>query len=210
MSVKGFTRRRFLLTTASSTIVSCASTPDLPIESDIDSSAEFVFRTASICEKTAANILGPFYIENAPVRNDLTIFGDDGVMVSLSGRVVNGDCSKGISGAVIEFWQANPSGQYDNQSSQMRYRCTVQTDKSGYYSLITLLPGHYLNGDAFRPRHIHVKVSDVHRRELLTTQLYFEGDRYLAQDPFKHPSLVMSYSGSDTTSITANDIDFIV
>ena len=115
-----------------------------------------------------------------------------------------------MEGAKIEFWQANPAGEYDNISEEMRYRCILYTDKNGAYTLKTLLPGLYKNGDAYRPHHIHVRIWDSFGRERLTTQLYFEGDPHLKGDSFANESLVMLFDGSLTTVIVAQDIDFIV
>jgi catechol 1,2-dioxygenase len=47
-----------------------------------------------------------------------------------------------------------------------------------------------LNGAQYRPAHIHVKVS-APGFQTITTQLYFEGDKYNAIDPFIHASLIM-------------------
>ena len=45
----------------------------------------------------------------------------------------------------------------------MKYRGLVQTDAQGVFELTTLLPGRYLNGSLYRPRHIHVKVYVIHQ-----------------------------------------------
>ena len=63
-----------------------------------------------------------------------------------------------MAGAVIDLWQADPSGSYDNGSDEMRYRGKVSTDADGVYVFETLLPGRYLNGSVLRPMHIHIKV----------------------------------------------------
>ena len=169
-----------------------------------------VFRTADVCMMTASNIEGPFYITDAPDRSDFRLWGDEGVTVSLSGRVVSGDCSMGLEGAIIEFWHADPSGNYDNTSLEMRYRGAIQVTSTGAYTLETLLPGRYLNGTQYRPHHIHVKVWDADGNERLTTQLYFEGDDYLECDPFANTSLIVPFEGSITTEIIAVNVDFIV
>lgn len=168
------------------------------------------FRTADECKATASNIEGPFYITDAPERNDFRQWGDEGVPVSISGRVVSGDCSVGLEGAIIEFWHANPSGDYDNTSDEMRYRGAMQAASTGAYTLETLLPGRYLNGTQYRPHHIHVKIWDADGNERLTTQLYFEGDEYLECDAFANTSLVMPFEGTLDTEIIAIDIDFVV
>ena len=72
-----------------------------------------------------------------------------------------------------------------------------------------LLPGRYLNGTTYRPRHIHVKVW-VEGSERLTTQLYFEGDEYLECDAFASTSLVMPLTGSDEEGWIATRIDFVL
>lgn len=49
--------------------------------------------------------------------------------------------------------------------------------KSGLYRLNSIRPGQYLNGDQYRPAHIHAKVW-VDGAVVLTTQLYFADDPY--------------------------------
>ncbi|NUO53667.1 MAG: protocatechuate 3,4-dioxygenase subunit beta, partial [Polyangiaceae bacterium] len=69
----------------------------------------------------------------------------------------------------------------------------IETDADGHYSFVTIKPGWYLNGDQFRPAHIHYKVSH-NDGVALTTQLYFEGDPYIPIDPFVKDSLVIPLS----------------
>ena len=202
------TRRRLLATMASASALGCTKKSQWTPESEW--TEDGAFRTGEDCTPTASNIEGPYYINGAPQRSDLRVFGDDGVEVTLRGRVFTGDCSVAMQGAKIEFWQANPMGEYDNTSEQMRYRCVLYTDRDGAYTLQTLLSGLYKNGALYRPHHIHVRVWDSLGVERLTTQLYFEGDPYLPEDSFAHESLVMSFAGSLTTSISAQDVDFIV
>jgi protocatechuate 3,4-dioxygenase beta subunit len=66
----------------------------------------------------------------------------------------------------------------------------MRTHRDGTYRIETVVPGHYLNGDNYRPAHIHVKVRARNRPEL-TTQLYFEGDPYNAIDPWYRPALLL-------------------
>jgi len=202
------TRRQFLQGMTALGVTACVKKPQFCTEPALAQDGDF--RTVSECIPTASNIEGPFYVTEAPVRNDFQIWGDDGVAVSISGRVVTGDCAVGLSNGMVEFWHADPSGDYDNTSSEMRYRGVIMLDESGKYRLETLLPGRYLNGTQYRPHHIHVKVWDAEGIELLTTQLYFEGDEYLTCDPFANTSLVMPFEGSLDTSIVASNIDLIV
>jgi protocatechuate 3,4-dioxygenase beta subunit len=108
------------------------------------------------CSATAADAEGPFYVPNAPVRSVL----GQGLVVTGTVRSA-GSCTP-IPGARLEWWQANPRGQYDDA-----HRATQATDGEGRYRLETSLPGRYPG----RPIHLHVKVSAAGHRAL-TTQLY--------------------------------------
>ena len=160
------------------------------------------------CQVTASDIEGPYYLEGSPQVEDLATWGDSGVALEVSGTVYEAGCAAGVEGAIVEVWHANPDGGYDD-SSELRYRAALVTDADGAYSFRTLLPGRYLNGTEYRPRHIHVKVW-VEDEERLTTQLYFEGDEYLECDPFASTSLVMPLSGDDASGYTASGIDIVL
>ena len=79
--------------------LACIKRPEFCSQSLITEDGEF--RTFTECISTASNIEGPYYLADAPIRNDLRVFGDDGVSVSISGKIVQGDCSSGLSGAKI-------------------------------------------------------------------------------------------------------------
>lgn len=160
------------------------------------------------CQVTATDIEGPFYLADAPERADLTDFGDEGTVLELSGRVLDSTCAQGLAGAVVELWHADPDGDYDNRSSEMRYRTALTCDGEGAFSLRTLLPGRYAAGGTLRPRHIHVKVH-VDGVERLTTQLYFEGDPYNECDAFVNTSLILPFEGSEETEMTAS-VDMVL
>jgi catechol 1,2-dioxygenase len=143
-----------------------------------------------------------------PVRTELDLYGDAGISLTVSGVVQDLECNP-IPGAIVEIWHADPtttaagdlvgsdSVDYDNTSSEMRYRGQMAADSEGRYSFHTKKPGWYMNGGTFRPMHIHVKVW-VGDREALTTQLYFSGDPYIAGDPWAGPGRTVAIStGSD-------------
>lgn len=205
---KAFTRRNLLKSSMAFGLTACIKKPIFCEEPAIEQDG--AFRTASECTPTASNIEGPFYVTDSPERSDFRLWNEEGVEVTLSGRVVTGDCSTPLEGAIVEFWHASPTGEYDNTSSEMRYRGAIQVDSDGAYQLETLLPGRYLNGTQYRPHHIHVKIWNSDGVEVLTTQLYFKGDEYLECDGFANRSLVMSFEGALSTEIVATDIDFIV
>jgi protocatechuate 3,4-dioxygenase beta subunit len=134
--------------------------------------------------------LGPYYKPGAPERSDI-VDGQPGQALVVSGTVYGCDCVTPLAGAVVDVWQANDAGEYDNTGYVLRGKMT--TDAEGHYEIATILPGFYLNGASYRPRHIHYKVSHLDD-VALTTQLYFEGDPNIPTDAFVKPSLVMPLS----------------
>ena len=140
-------------------------------------------------ETTAANIEGPFYKAGAPHRAVLVSARDEGERLSIAGVVRAQDC-KPIAGAAMEIWHADARGAYDNDG--FHFRGTLVTDARGRFELRSIVPGRYLNGDRFRPAHVHVKLHARGHRAL-TTQLYFDGDPYNDGDPFIVPSLIMAH-----------------
>lgn len=158
------------------------------------------------CVVTEANIEGPFYKEGAPSRMVLITEDTPGTRVTLSGRVMAADGCTPLAGATLDVWQANDAGAYDDAGFQLRG--VLQTADDGSYELLTIVPGHYLNGDTFRPAHIHVKASaDGH--PLITTQLYFAGDPYNEGDPYIRDSLIMTPTENGDGSLAAT-FDFVL
>ena len=188
-------RRHFVRTVGVGAVglaAGCAeSTPDTPPAPDAgaaqadagpaDTGVEPVDAGAS-CRATGDDIQGPYYREGIPVRADLDRYDDDGEPLRLEGTVTDRAC-RTLAGAVVVIWHADPAGGYDMDSPERRYYGQVAADGQGRFAFTTLMPGRYLNGDTYRPAHLHVKVF-VEGVERLTTQLYFEGDPYNATDPF--------------------------
>lgn len=142
------------------------------------------------CDDTVEQILGPFYRANAPERA-LLPHPTEQKPVVLRGVLRGQSLACGpLANALVEIWQADETGTYDNTTNQFLLRGSQRTGADGSYSFTTILPGWYLNGDVYRPRHVHYKVTAAGYKTLVT-QLYFKDDPYLATDPFYHPSLVM-------------------
>ncbi len=133
------------------------------------------------CDPTTSDIQGPFYTPNAPDRMKIYPDGAPGTLLFLTGTVYYNDCETPLPDAVVDVWQADDGGAYDN--SGFNYRGVTKTNAQGSYSIETILPGKYLNGAQFRPRHIHFKFQGANSPEL-TTQLYFEGDTSIPIDPW--------------------------
>jgi protocatechuate 3,4-dioxygenase beta subunit len=119
-------------------------------------------------EPTLAQTEGPFFKPSSPERVELIEAGMAGQPIALVGFVLSRNC-KPIAGALLEFWQADDKGQYDN--SGFRLRGHQFTDADGRYRLKSIVPGAYPG----RTRHFHVKVQPSGGR-VLTTQLYFPGE----------------------------------
>ncbi|MDE5453370.1 intradiol ring-cleavage dioxygenase [Bradyrhizobium sp. CSA112] len=111
---------------------------------------------------------GPFFKPSSPERIELLEEGMAGQPIELVGFVLTRAC-KPIAGALLDFWQADDKGRYDN--SGFRLRGHQFADAEGRYRLRSIVPGAYVG----RTRHIHVKVQPGGGR-VLTTQLYFPGE----------------------------------
>ena len=107
-----------------------------------------------------------------------------GTVVVLSGRVLNTNCQP-VAGALLDWWQADDAGEYDNRG--FRLRGHQFTDKRGNFQLETIVPGLYPG----RTRHVHVKVQAPGRR-VLTTQLFFPGEAQNQRDRIFDPALLMN------------------
>jgi len=169
-------RRSFLKNTALSTIA-------LGLSTKLHSSSENAKNEAVACDPTTLDLYGqgPFYTENPPMLegNQLADSDEPGERMTISGRVLNLDCNEFIPNTIIDVWHANDAGQYDNNGYLLRGY--TQTNDQGFYLFETIKPGKYLNGNSFRPSHIHFKITPP-GFETLTTQLYFEGDTSIEGD----------------------------
>jgi protocatechuate 3,4-dioxygenase beta subunit len=153
------------------------------------------------CEKSPAQSEGPFYMNTwdrtkpVPHHNDLTWVTDsskkaEGEVIYLTGQVSDLDC-KPLKGVMVEIWQACRSGRYAHLADpnpawldpNFRYFGEFVTDANGMYSFKTIKPGPYPVGPNWtRPAHVHFKISAGLTARMLTTQMYFAGDRHLGSD----------------------------
>ena len=143
---------------------------------------------------TPAQTEGPYFKPNSPERTNIR--GDaGGTRLLLTGTVATTDC-KPVGRALVDFWQADGAGAYDN--SGFGFRGHQFTDAQGRYQLDTVVPGLYPG----RTRHLHVKVQAPGGR-ILTTQLYFPGEARNASDGlFRKECLVDVRDGADRKDAT--------
>ncbi len=125
-------------------------------------------------DPTPAQTEGPYFTRNSPERTSLLTAGVTGTRLALTGLVVTRSCTP-VANALLDFWQADADGEYDNAGYTLRGH--QFTDANGIYRLETIVPGLYPG----RTRHIHVKVQ-APSKPVLTTQLYFPGEARNARD----------------------------
>ncbi|GAA2712912.1 catechol 1,2-dioxygenase [Micromonospora olivasterospora] len=147
------------------------------------------------------SIEGPYYVPNAPEQGAdgaVPMRADErGTPLLWEGTVTSTD-GTALVGATVELWQADADGLYSQFAPgipewNLRGTFTVGTD--GRFRIRTIEPAPYqiptdgscgkliaaAGWHAWRPAHLHVKVS-APGHELLTTQLYFPGDPHNDDD----------------------------
>jgi protocatechuate 3,4-dioxygenase beta subunit len=126
---------------------------------------------------------GPYYTPNSPERTSLLEPGMSGTKIVVTGSVLDTAC-RPIQRALVDFWHADDSGEYDNVGYRLRGH--QFTDDTGRYVLETIVPGLYTG----RTRHFHVKVQ-APNQPVLMTQLYFPGEPANARDGIFSQELLM-------------------
>ena len=131
---------------------------------------------------TPAQTEGPFYPVTLPLDTDFDLLRQGAVHyskgqpVSLTGAVMD-TAGQAVRGAAVEIWQCDQQGHYHHPGDGGHADAAFQgfgrvlVDARGDYRFRTIKPVPYTG----RTPHIHVKVR-LGQRELLTTQLYVEGD----------------------------------
>ncbi len=103
--------------------------------------------------------------------------------IELTGFVLDPAC-KPMAHALLDLWQADDAGDYDNTG--FRLRGHQYTDAQGRYRFRTIVPAVYPG----RTRHFHLKVQPATGR-LLTTQLYFPDEPANRRDGLFRKELLM-------------------
>jgi len=131
---------------------------------------------------------GPYFTANSPERASLLEDGTAGTKLVITGYVYTTDC-KPVAHALLDFWQADANGVYDNSGYTLRGH--QYTDANGYYELTTVVPGIYTG----RTEHIHVKVQAPNGK-LITSQLFFPGVAQNDSDGIYNPNLLLTIQKS--------------
>ncbi|RCG29954.1 dioxygenase [Sphaerisporangium album] len=130
---------------------------------------------------------GPYFKPNSPQRTTLP---GTGTPLTISGYVFGLSC-RPLPNVLLDFWQADRNGAYDN--SGFNFRGHQYTDANGAYKLTTIVPGLYPG----RTRHIHVK-AQAPNKPVLTTQLYFPGEPRNSTDTIYDARLLMTVRTNGT------------
>jgi protocatechuate 3,4-dioxygenase beta subunit len=174
---------------------------------------------------TSSNVEGPLYRPGAPILDTPAVLdrsdqGDDALR--LRGRVVEAVSGTPLAGAILDIWQTNQHGLYENQDAaqpEHNLRGRVRCDAHGRYEVRTVIPGAYriattggpvlalltsLGRHDTRPAHIHVKAS-AEGHEPLTTQLFMAGDPWLEDDVIGavKPELVVAPRPTELPGVVA-------
>lgn len=88
-------------------------------------------------DETMAQTAGPFFTPDSPERTSLLEPGMPGTPLTLAGYVYSVACQP-VEGALIDFWQADDMGVYDNTGYTLRGH--QFTDDEGRYQLETIVP----------------------------------------------------------------------
>jgi catechol 1,2-dioxygenase len=171
-------------------------------------------------------IEGPYYIPGSPeFRSEASLpmrDGEKGTPFVFQGTVTDLDGNP-LENAEVELWHADDDGYYSQFAPgipEWNLRGTVLTGPDGRFAFHTIKPAPYriptdgscgtliaaAGWHAWRPAHLHLKVS-APGRQLVTTQLYFQGGEHVEDDVAQavkpelilHPTPAASGQGEEVT-----------
>ena len=152
-------------------------------------------------EGSKGTIEGPFYAPGAPELDSDAILpmreNEAGTPLTFHGQV-RSVAGAGLAGATVDIWHCDNEGYYAQFAPgipEWNLRGRLRTDGNGNFTVRTIQPAPYqiptdgatgaiiraANWHAWRPAHLHLKVSAPDHL-LITTQLYFPGDPHNEDD----------------------------
>jgi catechol 1,2-dioxygenase len=170
-------------------------------------------------QATESNVLGPFHRTGAPYPPyyaRITPPYEPGTILFVSGKVYGLDTGKPLANAIVDVWQADEKGHYDNDdlnkppaANFYHLRGRMLTGNDGRYAYETIHPGAYYESvlKSWRPAHIHYMVT-CPGYDRLVTQMYFKGDKYNATDRFVLNSLIMPVNAQQSHGRQYESVNF--
>ena len=140
---------------------------------DADVARDRLFTRVVPLPPTPGSIQGPYYVNPALVRRDITE-GVAGLPVRLFVRVLDATTCQPIPNAAVDVWHADAAGVYSGFTAQGTQgqtwlRGIQYAAPDGICFFDSVFPGWYPG----RTAHLHIKVRPDPQTEL-TTQLYFD------------------------------------
>jgi protocatechuate 3,4-dioxygenase beta subunit len=153
-------------------------------------------QTTGTLALTVAETEGPYYKSGSPETTTLVQDAMPGQIITITGQVLD-QSGHPVANALLDFWQANANGVYDNSGYTLRGH--QLTDANGSYTLTTVVPGLYPG----RTEHIHVKVQ-APGGSMLTTQLFFPGVAENSRDSIYDPSLLLNITDNGDGTLSGS------
>lgn len=180
--------------------------------------ASLSFSDAETCLATPSHVEGPFYRPGAPNQVDLYPPDSLGPVLNFEGSVADETCQP-LSEVLIEVWQADDHGRYDNDDPEnppdpSEYRCRghLFTAADGKFRLRTVLPANYKvdpAGDWVRVKHIHFKLFK-NGFAPLTTEIALIPDEYTATDQLFDAALAAELHPEDSPNQMSASFAFVL
>lgn len=159
---------------------------------------------ANVCLLTPETTEGPYYLDEALVRANITE-GRPGVPLAVELQVVTADCLP-IERARVDIWHCDAGGDYSGFARQGSDRArdtrgatflrgTQFTDARGVARFETIFPGWYRG----RTTHIHHMIW-LGERTVLTSQLFFPEE--VTEAVFATPAYSARAASRDTLNAT--------
>ena len=134
-------------------------------------------------QATTSQTVGPYLHIGLTwnITEDLASAGVKGERVTLTGRVLDGD-GKPVNDALVEIWQANAEGKFDDTGFRGFGRSA--TDEKGEFRFKTIKPGRVAGpGGKLQAPHVAVNVFMRGLLKQLVTRIYFPDDAANGEDP---------------------------
>ncbi len=176
---------------------------------------------------TPNTLAGPFYRADAPDMDNGDDISRDGIGLPLEvNGYINGLNGEAVQRAMVEVWQANSFGVYENQQPdqqpEFNLRGRFVSDASGAFHFRTVRPSGYALPDdgpvgrlmarigvrLERPAHLHFRVTAA-GYQTLTTHIYDRTDPAIGRDALfgVKPELLGDFREGSTSDSRSHELE---